>query len=247
MPHFFSNSKNVQNNKVSISDKENYNHIAKSLRAKIGENLLLIDENQIQYETVISDISNKIITAVIQNQYKSKRQLNFDLFLAQVPLRSDAQNFVIEKATELGCCAVYPLYSDNCALNKTVIQNKIPKYQRIMYEASKQCERANIPTCFDLITFDELMKIKDKRIIAFCERNTNITLHEYCKTNPIKLNDKILVIIGPEGGFSKTEFEKLKQNNIPMLTLGDLILKAETATTVALGNIIYEFNNYKQN
>ena len=74
MPHFFINSKNVQNNKVSIFDKENYNHIAKSLRAKVGENLLLIDENQIQYETVISDISNKIITADIQNQYKSALQ-----------------------------------------------------------------------------------------------------------------------------------------------------------------------------
>ena len=57
MPHFFINSKQVVNNIVEISDKENYQHIAKSLRAKVGETLLLIDENKIQYETKISEIN----------------------------------------------------------------------------------------------------------------------------------------------------------------------------------------------
>lgn len=244
MPHFFINSNDVKNDIVTVSDKENYVHIVKSLRSKIGEKLLLIDENQIQYETIIKEITNKTLIAQIKNKYKSQRELPFNLYLAQVPLRSDAQNFIIEKATELGVKGVYPLYSDNCALNKSVIKNKIPKYQRIMYEASKQCERANIPTCFDLITFDDIFKIKDKKIIAFCERNTDLTFHEYCKSNPIKSGDNILVIIGPEGGFSEDEFEKLKKNNIAMLTLGNLILKAETATVAALSNIIYEYNNY---
>jgi len=53
MPHFFIDSKNVNNNVAVISDKENYNHIVKSLRAKTGENILLIDEKQIQYEGII--------------------------------------------------------------------------------------------------------------------------------------------------------------------------------------------------
>ena len=60
-------------------------------------------------------------------------------------------------------------------------------------------------------------------------------------------NSKVLVIIGPEGGFSEREFEFFEQNSISMLTLGDLILKAETATIVALGNITYEYNNSKSN
>lgn len=245
MPHFFIKSDEITDNKVTISDKDNYNHIAKSLRTKSGEKLLLIDENQIQYETTVENITNKEIIAKIDKSYKSKRKLSFELYLAQAPLRSDAQNFVIEKATELGVSGVYPVYSDNCAVNKSVIQNKISKYQRIMYEASKQCERADIPKCFDVKTFDEIVNVKDKKVIAFCERCADTTLHEYCLENKIKADDKMLVIIGPEGGFSKREFEVLKNCRIPMLTLGDLILKAETAVTVALGNIIYEFNNYK--
>lgn len=241
MPHFFINSEDVKENKIVISDKENFTHIAKSLRIKAGEKLLLIDENQIQYETVVEEVTNKELTVNVENSYKSGRRLDFGLYLAQSPLRSDAQSIIVEKATELGAEGLYPVYTDNCALNRSVIEKKIPKWQRIMYEASKQCERAYVPKCYELTDLTSVIKLGYK-VIAFCERCTNVTLHEYCKKNPIPKDDKILVIIGPEGGFSEREFEFLRENNVAMLTLGDLILKAETAVIVALGNIIYEYN-----
>ncbi len=248
MPQFLINSKDISDSKITISDKENYTHIAKSLRIKKGEKLLLIDENQMRYETVVEEVTNKEIKVYVENSYKSARRLDFGLYLAQVPLRSDAQSIIIEKATELGADGIYPIFSDNCAVSRTVIEKKIPKWQKIMYEAFKQCERAYVPKCFDLINFEEIIKLKNEyKIIAFCERNCQMTFHEYFNNNPILNKDKLLVIIGPEGGFSKKEFDYLKSNSIPMLTLGDLILKAETATIVALGNIIYEYNNSKKN
>lgn len=250
MPHFFIKSENVNNGKAIINDEDNYRHIAKSLRARVGEKLLLIDENQIQYETVIEQITRNEVTVKIENHYNSTRNLDFGLYLAQSPLRSDAQSIIIEKATELGATAVYPVLSDNCTLNKSVIEKKIEKWQRIMYEASKQCERAVIPHCADVTDLFKLVEdanTKKFKIIAFCERRTTKTLHDYCCENPIKKGENILVIIGPEGGFSDKEFEFFEKNNIPMLTLGDLILKAETAVIVALGNIIYEYSNYSKN
>ena len=246
MPQFLINSKNILNNSLIISDKENYNHIAKSLRIKRGEPLLLIDENSIQYETVVDEINYKEIKVLIKKSYKSNRKLDFELFLAQSPLRSDAQIFVVEKATELGIAGIYPMNTDNCALNKSVISQKVTKWQKIMYEAFKQCERADIPHCFEPKTLEEIVSMSDKcKVIAFCERLATETLHEYVSNNPINKNDKIVVIIGPEGGFSEREFEIFRKNNIPMLTLGNLILKAETAVVVALGNIIYEYENYR--
>lgn len=248
MPHFFIKSENVNNGFAIINDEDNYKHIAKSLRSRVGEKLLLIDENQIQYETVIEQITNREITVKIENHYKSNRSLPFGLHLAQSPLRSDAQSVIIEKATELGAKVVYPILTDNCALNKNVIEKKITKWQRTMYEASKQCERAVVPTCADLTTIDNLVNSGNfDKVIAFCERRTTTTLHQYCEGNKIKQGEKVLVIIGPEGGFSDSEFEFFEQNSIPMLTLGDLILKAETAVIVALGNIIYEYSNYCKN
>lgn len=247
MPHFFIDSNAVTDNFITISDKDNYNHIAKSLRAKTGEKLLLIDENSIQYETVITDITQNSVSAKILNSYKSKRKLEFSLYLAQSPLRnSDAQNFVVEKATELGVSAIYPIYTDNCALNSSVIDKKIEKWQRVMFESSKQCERADIPVCKPLTTLQKLLGGAEfDRIIAFCERRADLSLRKLCSSNPIKKDEKVLVIIGPEGGFSDREFEFFASNpKINMLTLGDLILRAETAVTVALGNVIYEYENY---
>lgn len=248
MPHFFINSTNVTSDICKINDKNNFNHIVKSLRAKAGEKLLLIDENQIQYETIIENITKFEIISKIIKSYPSKRFLDFDLYLAQSPLRSEAQSFIIEKATELGVKGIYPIYTDNCALKKDVISKKIEKWQKTMFEASKQCERAFVPECFGLTTIENLIDTKNfDKIIAFCERITDKTLKDFFSENQIKKTQKVLVIIGPEGGFSDREFEIFKAKNIEMLTLGNLILKAETAVTVALGNIIYEYENQIRN
>lgn len=241
MPHFFINSKNVSNSIVNIDDVENYRHIAKSLRAKIGKKLLLIDENQIQYETVISEINSNTIICRIEKFYPSHRDLEFDLYLAQSPLRSDAQLTIMEKAAELGVRAVYPIITDNCALNKSVFAKKTEKWQKVMYEASKQCERAKIPTCYEPTSIEKVLDHKFDKILVFGERSTEISLKNYLREKPIVKGEQVLVIIGPEGGFSQREFDLFKSNNLPIITLGDLILKAETAVIVALGDIIYEF------
>lgn len=242
MPHFFigvgvNGGNSIEPPEIVIRDTDNYRHIARSLRARVGEKLLLIDEGQIQYEVVITEINSKEIKCEIQKSYPSKRDLEFDLYLAQSPLRSDAQLTVMEKATELGVRAVYPVITDNCALKV----DKQEKWQRVMYEASKQCERAKIPTCHPITTIEEVLKQDFDKIVVFAERSTEKSLKTYLRENPIKKGDKILVIIGPEGGFSEREFEFFRKQNLPLITLGDLILKAETAVITALGDIIYEY------
>lgn len=239
MPHFFIDSHTFNDNMIKISEKEVFNHIAKSLRAKSGEKILLIDENKIQYEGIIDSIEKNFISVKVLNKYKSQRELGFDLFLAQSPLRSEAQSLIIEKATELGVKGVYPVYTQNCALKKNVIEQKIPKWQKIMSEASKQCERAEIPTCFELTTLEDLLNEQNfDRTLVFLERNADYNLKKYLFEQPIKQKEKILVIIGPEGGFSQSEFEFFKKVNVVTLSLGDLILRAETAVICALGNIV---------
>ena len=241
MPHFFVDSRNRVNDLITINDSENYRHIARALRARVGESLLLIDESQIQYETKIAEINSSEIVCHIETSYPSRRDLDFDLYLAQSPLRSDAQLTIMEKATELGVRGVYPVITDNCALNKSVLEKKREKWQKVMYEASKQCERAKVPTCFDITTFDKLFEHDFDKIMVLAERSTEITLKDFLRKNTIKKGEKVLVIIGPEGGFSQAEFEFFKSKNLSLISLGDLILKAETAVIVTLGDIVYEY------
>ena len=241
MPHFFVDSRNRVNDLITINDSENYRHIARALRARVGESLLLIDEAQIQYETKITEINSTEIICHIEKSYLSKRDLDFDLYLAQSPLRSDAQLTIMEKATELGVRGVYPVITDNCALNKSVLEKKLEKWQKVMYEASKQCERAKVPTCFEITTFENLFVLDFDKIMVLAERSTEISFKEFLRKNPIKKGEKVLVVIGPEGGFSQREFDFFKSKKLPLISLGDLILKAETAVIVTLGDIVYEY------
>ncbi len=241
MPHFFVDSRNRVNDLITINDSENYRHIARALRARVGEKLLLIDEAQIQYETTISQITSNEIICEIKNSYPSKRDLDFDLYVAQSPLRSDAQLTIMEKATELGVRGVYPVVTDNCALNKSVLEKKHEKWQKVMYEASKQCERAKVPTCFEPTTLEKVLENKFNKVLVLAERSTDISFKQYLRENPIKKGEKVLVIIGPEGGFSQKEFDFFRAKSLPLISLGDLILKAETAVIVTLGDIVYEY------
>ena len=240
MPHFFINSKNKIENSIIINEPETYRHVARSLRSKVGEKLLLIDENQIQYETAIENISSNEIVCKIEKEYLSSRDLSFDLYLAQSPLRSDAQLTIMEKATELGVRGVYPVITDNCALAKSVLYKKHEKWQKVMFEASKQCERAKIPECYKPTTLESLLEQNFDKVLVLAERSTEITLKEYMTKNPINKGDKVLLIIGPEGGFSKEEIELLDKYNIKPTLLGDSILRTETASIVAISMIKYE-------
>lgn len=243
MPHFIINSAIVNAGKIVVADKELYKHIARVLRAKQGEKVIFIDENEIQYVAEVENItSDKIYTKVVDS-YKSERKLYIELYLAQSVLKTDAQFSILQKATELGVKGIIPLYTDNCTLKENFIKSKIDKWQKIVFESVKQCERADIPKVFSLSNLDEIrLNKKFDIIVAFVERDAECSLKEYFKTIDVK-NKTILAIIGPEGGFSDREFDFFERHNIKKITLGNLIYRADTAAVVALSNLIYEVSN----
>lgn len=245
MPHFFISSSDVKQDIAVVSDKENFHHIAKVLRAKIGETLLLIDENQTQYKVEIQNIDSKTITTKVVEVSKSNHCLNMQLYLVESVLKTDAQNFVMQKATELGVKGIIPIITDNSVIKPSVVDTKIDKWQKIANEAVKQCERVDFPIIGMRTTLSEVLKNDDFDIkIACVERGQNTTLKACLKDINIKDNPKIAVIIGPEGGFSAQELELLKQHDdVKKVSLGKLILRAETAVITALSNVIYELEN----
>lgn len=237
MPHFLIKTTNIIDNKIIIDDKELYKHIIKVMRSRVGEKIKFLDENEIQYEANISEIENSKFICDIKKQYKSERKLPLNLYVAQAVLNSDDQISAIQKATELGVKGIYPLYSDNCSVKESFIKNKIEKWQKVAIESVKQCERADIPIVFDVTYLKDLIGDFDN-IIVFAERDADKNFFEYVKENKIDKNNKILVIIGPEGGFSQREFDYFKQNNLPLITLGNLIYRADTALCAGLTSVI---------
>ena len=239
MPQFFVKSSNIRENIITINDKENYHHLTRSLRVKNGEKLKIIDENEQFYITEITEINSCEIKSKIIDTYKSFRRLDFELTLAQGILHSDAQNILIQKATELGVTKIIPFLADNCAVKKELSDKKVEKWKKIAFEAFKQCERANVPEITSVQKLEDIDFSKYDKIIVCSEIERDKTLKD-CN---IKDANKILLIVGVEGGFSKKEFDFFKKQNFDMISLGNLILKAETAVISGISTLIYEKEN----
>jgi RNA methyltransferase, rsmE family len=245
MPHFFISTSDVNQDIITVSDKENFHHIARVLRSKVGETLLLVDENRTQYKVVIQNIDSKSITTKVVETLKANHCLDLSLYLVQSVLKTDAQNFVMQKATELGIKKIIPVITDNSVIKPSVADSKIDKWQKIANEAVKQCERVDFPMVEQRTTIEQVLDNQDFDIkIACVERTHTMTLKECLRNIKIKSDTKIAVIIGPEGGFSAREIELLNRHeNVYKVSLGKMILRAETAVISALSNVIYELEN----
>ena len=237
MPHFFIKQENIKNDIVKINDRDLLKHLVHSLRLKTGEKIKFINENEIQYECIISETSKNALEAKIDKKYPSKRKLNYNLTLVQSILKPDAQGLLISNATQCGACAIYPVISDNCAVSHKTLNGKVEKWQKISHEASKQCERANFAQIENICTLKEaLAKFKKENVLIYAEKYANTDLDTALKS--IDKNEKIAVVTGPEGGFSEAEFDYFKENNYKLLSLGNLIFKAPNAVVAGISNIV---------
>ena len=233
MPHFLISDNCIKNNTIEINDKELLSHLFQSLRIKKGEIIKFITKDEIVYKALVQDISKKNLCAEILDSKKSERKLDINLCALISILKPDAMHLAIENAVQAGAREIYTVYSDNCAVKKGVVLNKIEKWQKIAYESFKQCERADMPHLSRTSAFEEIFsKFKKENILIFAEKYDEFSIKSACKK--LDINEKILCVFGPEGGFSEEEFKFFKENCYMLVTLGKLIFKAPNAITAGL-------------
>lgn len=237
MPHFFIKKEELNNDFIKLIDKDNFFHLVKVLRVKKGEKVKFIDENQIVYETIVEEINKNDLIAKIISSKKSIRTLKNNIVLLQSILANDAQNLAIANAVQTGVKKIYPIMSDNVSVSMNQVSNKLEKWQKIAYENFKQCERADFPEVCEITNLKKcLEKFKKENILIFAERYENTNLDNCLKD--IDFSDEIAVVIGPEGGFSQSEFEYFIENNYKLITLGKMIFKAPNAIVSAISNVV---------
>lgn len=243
MPHFFIKTENIRNNVVEVNDRELLNHLVNARRVKVGEKVLFIDGNKIQYVAKVTVIERKFLRAEIVDKYQSFRELTLNLTVAKCVLKQDADFSAVQKATELGVKTIIPLLCDNCAVKESVVMAKSDKFQKIADESVKQCERTDFPVVMRPQKLDDFLKNCSKcydKVLIFSERAKNFGIKKYFAQNPYVKGDKVLAIIGCEGGFSDREFKLFEELNLTEISLGKLILRADTALTAAIFGIIQE-------
>jgi len=235
MSVFFIHSTDVVDGVVKITDPL-LSHIAKSLRTKSGDSLLFNDNQERRYHTTVVQITKHTLHARIQQIEDHPCSTRSPLILAQALLKGEKMGWVVQKATELGVSAIFPLTTDRVILRLSEEQEEThqARWRRIALEAAQQSERWTLPTIFPLQTFPQFLEThQHHQQILMAERSESPSLLTIpCMSG--KSGSAVTVIIGPEGGWAPKELKIAQTTNILFASFGKEILRAETASIAAL-------------
>lgn len=243
MPKFFVSSHQIQKDVVTIIG-EDVNHIANVLRLQKEDEITVCDKDEItSYRTKITDINKEQVVCKIIEKVTETTESSVEVTIFQGLPKADKMEYIIQKATELGAKEIVPVAMKRCVVKlegKDEVK-KIDRWQKIAEVAAKQSGRDRIPNVHKVMRFQEMKEIIsefDVFIVAY-EGEKQTTLRQVLK----KEYTKIGVVIGPEGGLESQEIEKLKECGAKIITLGNRILRTETASLAILSIIMYELES----
>ena len=213
-------------------DKSQSHYLTKVMRVKENEVFSLFNKNG-EWEAKVLEISKSIVEFKITKQLRQKENFK-ELWLAFSPIKSNYQNFMIQKATELGVTKFLPIIFDRTVVRKI---NK-ERLEKIIIEACEQSNRINVPAIEDAQNLKSFLK-NNLIDLIFTDLNSDNQ-----KIDKSKLTNKaICIIIGPEGDFSETEREEILDfKGVQPIKINENILRSETAVISAISIVNYVIN-----
>ena len=227
---FFSNS--ITTGMTDMLDKSQSHYLQKVMRVKENEIFSLFN-NKGEWEAKILKISKGQVEFEIIKQLRQKENIK-DLWLAFSPIKSNYQNFMIQKATELGVTKFLPIIFE-----RTIVRRiNVEKLKKIAIEASEQSNRVNIPLIEQTQNLESFLNSNSVDLIFTDLNSTNKKIDKYKLTNK-----PTCIIVGPEGDFSELEREKiLTFKGVQAVKINENILRSETAVISAISIVNYAFN-----
>ena len=225
-------SKSLSANLTDKLDKSQSHYLTKVMRVKENEVFSLFNKEG-EWEAKILGISKNIVEFKTIKKLRQNENTK-ELWLAFSPIKSNYQNFMIQKATELGITKFLPIIFDRTVVRKI---NK-ERLKKIVIEASEQSNRINVPLIESPQTLDSFLK-KDTMDLIFTDLNS-----DNIKVDKSKITNKpVCIIIGPEGDFSEAErYKILSFKGVQSVRINENILRSETAVISAISIVNYVIN-----
>jgi 16S rRNA (uracil1498-N3)-methyltransferase len=240
LPRLFVPSKNIESNIIEIKNKSDIDKIRQVLRMHKEDKLRVFDGKGQEYLAQIVEITKEQIICTIIEKLEIPEITKPQIILAQALTRSSKLEEVIKMNTEIGISEFVFFESDHSIVKcKDYKEKKIERFEKIAIEATRQSEQSSAPLIQSIpIKFNDLVNIEADYKLFLFERDTDKPC-QFLQNDIEKLskNVKILVIIGPEGGFSDREIEFAKENFTP-LHLNMPVLRTETAGVVIASYIL---------
>ena len=236
-PYFFISKNAVKSDSIFIVD-EDYRHLIKVLRAKIGDCIGISDNKDTRYEAVLKEIDRASATLkIISSKSIIRRMPQIHLYLCV--LKKDAMEIAIQKNTEIGVDVIIPVISSRVVVEITEKkkEGRLLRWQQIAYNASKQSRRSFVCKVLNPLKIENI-EPEDYDVFFLpyegsVDRRENSSLKklmDFFKGDKIKKMKKIAFIIGPEGGFEDNEVSQIMKRDAVVINFGKNILRSETAS-----------------
>ncbi len=226
---FYSNFNNSDSD--IILDEIDSKHLSKSLRKKMGDIIRITNGNGLEINGKIIRLGKNIKVSVTNK--KQHKKADISIHVAMSPLKNPSRfEWFVEKSTEIGISEITPIitkFSEKRKIN-------IDRLNKIVISSMKQSNQFYLPKVNPITSFDDFLKLnKDYKLIAHLKNNNSFN------KKSIANKDQIVIMIGPEGGFSEEEILNASKEKVEEISFGKNRLRSETAGVFAVSII----NNYK--
>jgi 16S rRNA (uracil1498-N3)-methyltransferase len=224
-------------------------HLRDVLRLKPGDRLKLFDGTGYEYDAVIRSLSASKAELVIAGKLRVTTESPLHLIIAQAFLKEKKMDKVLPPLCELGMTQWIPFFSERsvpCPDEKR-LAGRLERWGKIVRESFKQCGRSVLPKIIAPVSFDEMLKLGQNYELKYIFwEEQSPAKSQKALAAPYPVENGIIMVLGPEGGFSRQEVEEANRRGFETAGLGPRILRAETATIAACTLAQYLFGDMGQ-
>jgi 16S rRNA (uracil1498-N3)-methyltransferase len=235
-PRFYSEQPLQADNSLELGGSA-ARHIARALRLSPGDAVQLFDGSGNNHPAVLTRVGKDRVSLDVGPGIPAATESPVAVRLWQGLCRGSRMDSIVQKTTELGVTAIEPFYADRgiVRMDAQRAQKRVQRWREIAISACEQSGRATVPDISPPESFAE-------RIAANTDNAARILLHpdaDETLGHVLQEADSIILLIGPEGGFTAAEVEQARSAEFSAVRLGTRILRTETAPVAALGIIQY--------
>ncbi|MCL6471699.1 MAG: 16S rRNA (uracil(1498)-N(3))-methyltransferase [Firmicutes bacterium] len=220
-------------------------HIRDVLRLRAGEVIEVVDPEGVVSDVEIVNISDEKVTGKVIKSYRPEEGLP-EVFLFQALPKGTKMDDIVRKSVEIGVTGIFPMLTERVVVKvePEKAARKVERWQKIATEAAKQSHRTLIPKVSPVLSFsDALVQLEGfDEVIVFWEEERAQFPYEVLDVSA----KRVALVIGPEGGLADSEVLSLKEIGAKIVTLGESILRVETAGPVAIALIVYDLRRLKR-
>ncbi len=228
---------NIQGDKVILCHEDSY-HIKRVMRMKLGEKIELVYQEK-AYLGQIESLDDQVQVKLVGELTSSNQQVR-SITLAQALVKEQKMDYILQKATELGVTEIIPFCAERSIVKADKKDEKRKtRWEKIIKEASEQSKRTSLVKIHPILSFEELCQMDSYDVKIICsvsEKQKN--LKKLLSNTPNSAT--MLFVIGPEGGLSDQEEQTLIENGFQRVSLGDTVLRTETAGLFIMSAVRYQ-------